>query len=48
MAEASSPEAHEAPEDLEKALDEVDYTGRRLRPGLAVLMGAIAALWSLF
>ena len=48
MAEANSPEADEAPEVLEKALDEIDYTGRQLRPGLAVLIGAIAALWSLF
>ena len=48
MAEANSPEFDEAPKDLEKALDEVDYTGRKLRPGLAVLIGAIAALWSLF
>ena len=48
MAGANSPEADEAPEDLEKTLDEIDYTGRRLRPGLAVLLGAIAALWSLF
>ena len=48
MAEAESPEAEGTPEDLEKALEEIDYAGRRLRPGLAALVGAIAALWSVF
>ena len=49
MADANTPpEADGTPEDVEKALEEIDYTGRRLRPRLAILVGAIAALWSLF
>ncbi|MFQ5959572.1 MAG: TRAP transporter permease, partial [Alphaproteobacteria bacterium] len=48
MAEAKFPEADETPEDLEKALEEIDYSGRHLGPRLATVVGAIAALWSLF
>lgn len=48
MADERISEAEGTSEDLEKALEEIDYTGRQLRPGLAMLVGAIAALWSLF
>ena len=44
MADSKVPDSVQTPEDLEKALDEVDYSGRHLRPGLAVMVGAIAAV----
>ena len=48
MADSTTPETEETPEDLEKALEEIDYAGRQLKPWLAILVGMIAALWSLF
>ena len=44
--EGRAPEA--PPEDLEKTLAEVEYSGRQLGPRLAALTGMIAAAWSLF
>ncbi len=34
--------------DIEKAIDEVEYTGRKHDPRLAMIVSGIAALWSLF
>ncbi|MFQ5785151.1 MAG: TRAP transporter permease [Alphaproteobacteria bacterium] len=48
MAEQNVPTAEPAPEDLQKALEEVDYGGRKHGPRVAALIGAIAAIWSLF
>lgn len=36
------------PEDLAKALEEIDYAGRKTGPGLGVIIAIIAASWSLF
>jgi TRAP transporter 4TM/12TM fusion protein len=40
--------AEQTPDDLQKALEDIDYTGRKHGPRLAQLVGGIAALWSLF
>ena len=48
MAEAQPPESRQSPEEVAKALEEVDYQGRPLGPRLAALIGVIAAVWSLF
>ena len=45
MAERNTPAAEQAPDDLQRALEDVDYTGRKHGPRLAQLVGGIAALW---
>ncbi|MCH8138842.1 MAG: C4-dicarboxylate ABC transporter, partial [Proteobacteria bacterium] len=35
-------------EDIEKRIEEIEYTGRKQGPRLAVVISVIAALWSLF
>ncbi len=46
MAESAIPEISQ--EEIEKQIDEIEYVGRHHGPRLAVVVGAIAALWSLF
>ncbi|MDP6785536.1 MAG: TRAP transporter permease [Rhodospirillales bacterium] len=48
MAEAESPATEPAPEDLENTLEEIEYTGRQHAPRVAIVIGFIAALWSIF
>jgi TRAP transporter 4TM/12TM fusion protein len=48
MAEPSSPLPEVSQEEIEKAIEDVEYTGRKHGPRLAVIVGAIAAVWSLF
>ena len=48
MAEATSPDAEDAPLDPDKTLEEMEYTGRKLGPRVAMIVGIIAATWSLF
>ena len=48
MAEETSPMTEPAPENLAQTLDEIEYTGRQHSPRVAVVIGLIAALWSLF
>ena len=46
MAESAIPEVSQ--EEIEKQIEDVEYTGRPHGPRLAIVVGAIAALWSLF
>ncbi len=46
MAESAIPEVSQ--EEIEKQIEDVEYTGRKHGPRLATVIGAIAALWSLF
>jgi TRAP transporter 4TM/12TM fusion protein len=46
MAEQAIPEISQ--EEIEKQVEEIEYVGRKHGPHLAVVVGAIAALWSLF
>ena len=46
MAEQAIPEISQ--EEIEKQIEDVEYTGRKHGPRLAVVVGLIAALWSLF
>ena len=48
MAEPPSPIPDVSQEEIEKAIEEVDYTGRKHGPRLAVIVSGIAAAWSLF
>ena len=48
MAETPSPIPDVSQEEIEKAIEEVDYTGRKHGPRLAVIVSGIAAAWSLF
>ncbi len=48
MTDAKAAQAEPAPEDLEKTLEQIEYTGRPLRDYVAITVGAICALWSLF
>jgi TRAP transporter 4TM/12TM fusion protein len=48
MAERNTPAAEQTPEDLQTALEDIDYAGRKHGPRLAHLVGGIAAVWSLF
>ncbi|MEE9597392.1 MAG: hypothetical protein V3V96_11510, partial [Acidiferrobacterales bacterium] len=48
MAEANPPAPETAPEELEKTLEEIEFTGRKSGPRLAIVISVIAALWSLF
>ena len=47
MAE-TSPSEQISQEDIESKIDEVEYSGRRAGPALAVILSVIAAAWSLF
>ena len=46
MAEQAIPEISQ--EEIEKQIEDVEYTGRKHGPRLAFVVGLIAALWSLF
>ncbi|NQU60744.1 MAG: TRAP transporter fused permease subunit, partial [Rhodospirillales bacterium] len=46
MAETAIPEISQ--EEIEKQIEEIEYVGRQHGPRLAVIVGIIAALWSLF
>ncbi len=46
MAESAIPEISQ--EEIKKQIEDVEYTGRKHGPLLAVVVGLIAALWSLF
>ena len=48
MAETPSLIPDVSQEKIEKAIEEVEYTGRKHGPRLAVIVSGIAALWSLF
>ena len=48
MAESASPIPDVSQEEIEKAIEEVEYTGRKHGPRLAVIVSGIAAAWSLF
>ena len=48
MAEKNSVIPDVKPEDIAKAIEEVEYVGRKQGPRLAVVIGVIAFLWSLF
>ncbi|MFQ5974669.1 MAG: TRAP transporter permease, partial [Alphaproteobacteria bacterium] len=48
MSEAHPSPAPPSQEDVEKTLEEVEYTGRKQGPRLAVVISIIAAGWSLF
>ena len=48
MAEPSSSIPDVSQEDIEKAIEEVEFTGRKHGPRLAMIVSGIAALWSLF
>jgi TRAP transporter 4TM/12TM fusion protein len=46
MAEQAIPEISQ--EEIEKQIEKIEYVGRKHGPRLTVVVGAIAALWSLF
>ena len=48
MAEATPAADGRASDDLAATLEDIDYRGRQHGPRLAVLVSAVAALWSLF
>ncbi len=48
MAEPPSLIPDVSQEEIEKAIEEVEYTGRKHSPGLAMVVSGIAAAWSLF
>ena len=48
MAKAKAPIPEVTQEEIEKQIEEVEYTGRKHGPRLAVTVGIIAAVWSLF
>ena len=48
MAESTSYIPDVSQEEIEKQIEDVEYTGRQHGPRLAVVVGMIAALWSLF
>ena len=48
MAEPPSPIPDVSQEEIEKAIEEVEYTGRKHGPRLAMIVSGIAAAWSLF
>ncbi len=48
MAETVSPTPGPAPDELAEALGEIDYTGRKHGPRLAVVVSLVAATWSLY
>ena len=47
MAE-TTPSDQISQEDIQKKIEEVEYTGRRAGPTLAMVLSIIAACWSLF
>ncbi|MBT7942174.1 MAG: TRAP transporter fused permease subunit [Alphaproteobacteria bacterium] len=48
MAESTSAIPEVSQEDIEKQIEEIEYVGRKHGPRLAVFVGIVAALWSLF
>jgi TRAP transporter 4TM/12TM fusion protein len=48
MAEPTSAIPEGSQEDIEKQIEEIEYVGRQHGPRLAVVVGIIAALWSVF
>ena len=48
MAESASPIPDVSQEEIEKAIEEVEYTGRKHGPRLAMFVSGIAAAWSLY
>ncbi len=48
MAEPTASIPDVSQEELEKRIEEVEYTGRHHSPRMAVTIGAIAAIWSVF
>ncbi len=48
MAEPTSTIPDVSQADIEKQIDEIEYTGRKHGPRLAMIVSGIAALWSLF
>ena len=48
MADRRSPAAEETAEDLERTLEDIEYTGRKHGPRLGLVISLIAAAWSLF
>ncbi|MCH7888165.1 MAG: TRAP transporter permease [Proteobacteria bacterium] len=48
MADAHSSIPDVSPEAIETAIEEAEYTGRKLGPRTSILIGMIAALWSIY
>lgn len=48
MAETVTPAAESVPKDLQDTLEDIEYSGRKHQPRVAVVVGFIAALWSFF
>ncbi len=48
MTESKSSIPDVAPENIEKTIEDIEFTGRQHGPRLAVVIGGIAALWSIF
>ncbi len=48
MAKTDSSVPAGAPEDLSKELEDIEFSGRKMGPRLAVTVSVIAAVWSLF
>ena len=44
----TAPSAGISQEEIQKKIEEVEYTGRKTGPALGMIIGVIAALWSLF
>ena len=48
MAKPTSSIPDVSQKDIERQIEEIEYTGRKHSPGLATVVGGIAALWSLY
>jgi TRAP transporter 4TM/12TM fusion protein len=48
MSEGSSAQGEGVSDDVQRTLEEIEYTGRKLDPRLAMLVSGIAFLWSMF
>ena len=48
MAEPTSAIPEDSQQEIEKQIEEIEYVGRQHGPRLAVVVGVIAAVWSLF
>jgi TRAP transporter 4TM/12TM fusion protein len=48
MAETSTPATGDSPNGLRETLDDIEYTGRKAGPRLAIVISVLAALWSLY
>ena len=48
MADSVSNDTEEVTDDLKETLKDIEYTGRKHNPKTAVVIGGIAALWSLY